>query len=291
MRFTRESIQAYVANNVHRDVERELATDVRVMTSNVLFGGSSDLPDGLTDEGRSLILTEYYRRYQPDFIGLQEMDPRIHGLIVDKLSEEYLIPETEFEGACIFTPVLYRKDAWTPLQTGFHRFLRHWCWQYHWALYQSNSNPGIRVIHMNFHYHPSAMPYVDSRCHAVVELNTELLRLQREYPDVPMFVSGDYNVFVDSPEFAGTFSQGLKMQSGMLLTDDNDGYGWSLHPVGQMPDMGLKAIDHVSVTEDTVRVKRHRIICDEMIIFGSDHCPMFIDAELKNVSKAETLEK
>ena len=75
----------------------------------------------------------------------------------------------------------------------------------------------------------------------------------------------------------------------MLLTEDNDGYMWSLHPVGEAPKFECEAIDHISVTEDTVRVKRHRIVNDEMIIYGSDHCPMFIDVELNLPPKAEML--
>lgn len=287
--FSKESVKKYLKEKVTRDVLKDSPTDLRIMTSNVLFGGMSDLPKGLTDEDRAIILTEYYKHYKPDFLGLQEMEPKINALVTEGLRDEYLIPDTDYQGACIFTPVLYRVDKWTPLETGFHRFPRHWCWQYHWGLYESKSDPDVRVIHANFHYHPSALPYVDSRCHAVVELNGELLRLREKYPDVPIFLSGDYNVSANSPEYAGTFSQGLKMRSGMLLTDDNDGYMWSVHPVGYPPNFEYEAIDHISVTEETVRVKRHRLINDEMIIYGSDHCPMFIDVELNLSPKAEML--
>lgn len=279
--FTEEQVKAYLAQNVTRNVKKDDPKDIRVMSSNVLFAKAEEVPEWLPDEDRALILTEYYLHYKPDFLGLQEMEPKIHAMIMERLQGEYAIPETDYEGACIMTPSLYRKEAWTPLKTGFHRFLRQWCWQYHWALYQSKADPNVKVIHMNFHYHPGKLPWVDVRCHAVVDMNTELLRLRKEYPDVPIFLSGDYNVNVDSPEYAGTFCQGVNMRSGMLLTEDNDGYMCACHALGKPSEMKWKAIDHISVTEELVTVKRHRIIHDDMVIFGSDHCPIFIDTSLK----------
>ena len=278
--FTEEYIKGYVRENVNRDVEKEDPTDVRVMSSNVLFGKWEKVPEGLTAEERATILTEYYLRYKPDLLGLQEMDPSIYDLIVERLKDEYAVPETEIKGPCIFTPTLYRKADWEPLKTGFHRFRRGWCWQYHWCLYQSKKDPDTRVIHIKFHYPPSEMPYVESRCEAVVELNTEIRRLIAEYPQTPIFLSGDYNVSVGMAEYYGTFARDVKMQSGMLLTDDNDGYEVGWHPVGELPTFSAKAIDHISVTEETVRVKRHRKIRDDLILFGSDHYPIFLDVEL-----------
>ena len=122
--MNREEVRAHLRANVTRNVEKENEREIRVMSSNVLFGGwKNGIPEGLTYQERAMILTEYYLHYKPDFLGLQKMEPTIHAEIVKNLEDEYAIPPTDYYyGKPIQTPTMYRKADWEPLKTGIHRF-------------------------------------------------------------------------------------------------------------------------------------------------------------------------
>ena len=102
------------------------------------------------------------------------------------------------------------------------------------------------------------------------------------YPNVPIFVTGDYNNYYDSDYLKYLF-EGLSMESGMLVAEQGDGTESFSHPLGTLE--GLKrtpAIDHIGVTTDLCDVKLHRVIFDDIIAKGSDHSPRFIDVKLKS---------
>ena len=76
--------------------------------------------------------------------------------------------------------------------------------------------------------------------------------------------------------------EGTNMETGMLLTDDNEkDKGW-FHAMGDTTlQCGKGNYDHVSVTKDLIEVKRHRVLINELLAKASDHCPMFIDFTYK----------
>ena len=78
---------------------------------------------------------------------------------------------------------------------------------------------------------------------------------------------------------------GLEMRSGMLIAEDIEpnGRDYWCHLVGVTElQKNDSAIDHISVTEDLVNVKLHRVLYSELLCKSSDHCARFLDLELKN---------
>lgn len=250
---------------------------VRVMSSNTLAwpaGKSSLIPT----HRRARALCAHYLAYMPDLLGLQEVQADTMKIITEELSEVYAPVPVENEGRANYTPLFYKKDAFRLLSSRFVSFFLEdfdSLWDYEWALYERKED-GHRLIHMNLHYHFSTSEEREREARLV---NAEIRRLGEEYPDAPVFVTGDYNSETFTPEFAAMIKD-LPMNSGMLLCEDNDGYdvGWHLPDTGDYRGEG--AIDHVCVTHRLARVVRHRRLRSELLRYTTDHDPIFIDAEL-----------
>ena len=155
--------------------------------------------------------------------------------------------------------MLYNKHKYEVLETRFHPFAVGGVWGYHWALYRSKDNPSQRFIHMNLHFFYNSnheqLPGVD-------ETHRELVHLRRMYENVPIFVTGDYNMRRTHKHFDLLFD-GLSMESAMMIAAD--GEKSELH------------IDHISVTTDKMTPIFHRRLDLSALPFASDHAPQFAD--------------
>ncbi len=214
----------------------------------------------------------------PDLLGLQEVQADTMKIITEELSEVYAPVPVENEGRANYTPLFYKKDAFRLLSSRFVSFFPDdfdGLWDYEWALYERKED-GHRLIHMNLHYHFSTS---EERTREARLVNAEIGRLMALYPDAPIFVTGDYNSTTLTPEFAATV-EGLALNSGMLLTRDNDGHGSGYHHPDTGNYAGEGAIDHVCVTYERARVVRHRRLRSELLQYTTDHDPIFIDVRL-----------
>ena len=255
---------------------------VRVMSSNTLAwppGKSSLIPT----PDRARALCAHYIAYQPDLLGLQEVQADTMEIITKALSELYAPVPVDTEGRANYTPLFYKKDAFTLLDSRFVSFFPNdpgSLWDYEWALYERKSD-GRRMIHMNLHYHFSTS---EERAREARLVNAEIRRLLSLYPDAPIFVTGDYNSETFTPEFAAMIED-LPVNSGMLLCEDNDGYevGWHHPDTGNYDGAG--AIDHVSVSYERARVVRHRRLRSELLRYTTDHDPIFVDVDLDPLTK------
>lgn len=103
------------------------------------------------------------------------------------------------------------------------------------------------MIHMNLHYHYASF---ETRAPQAEAVNRKLGELREAYPGVPVFVSGDYNCNRESREFR-IMCRELPLESGMLLTADNDGFSSGWHRLGEtVPRDDDGAIDHIAVMRD-----------------------------------------
>ncbi len=259
----------------HRNLEKE-GRLVRIMSSNILYTLDETAEE---TEKRMEILGGYYLKFLPDFLGLQEVSLLSRSLLIDHISEKYAYTQVT-DGVKNYTPLVYRKDLYDVLRCEYLKFEGHGgsMWSYQWALYRFKAEPQKRIIHMNLHYHFAS---TETRLQDADTVNKELKALMEEYPAVPIFVTGDYNSGVSTPEFKA-MCRGIKMNSGMLLTDYNDGYkSWWHHPGEYEPAEDTEEIDHIVVTEERAKVVIHRKIKDRFICAeGSDHCPVYIDVEI-----------
>ena len=107
--------------------------------------------------------------------------------------------------------------------------------------------------------------------------------LSAVYPTTPIFLTGDYNAKYTERQMQVLFD-GLSMTSGALVAEKSDGMQMFNHPISSMDFFAPNqtSIDHVGVTTDLCDVKLHRVLLDEVIAKGSDHCPMFIDVAIKS---------
>ena len=248
--------------------------EVRVMTSNILAVGPG-FETKMTQEERTISLCEHYLAYLPDFIGLQEMQLHMQPVIEEKLNGVYKLLEMETNGLKNCTPLLYREDKYEPIESKYTSFFEGGLWNYVWAVYRRKSD-SKKIAHMNLHYY-----FTDSelRTEEARLVNAELKMIESKYPDAAIFVTGDYNSTIDTPEHAAML-EGLQMKSGMLLTDDNDGYETTWHQPDTPNYEGDGAIDHICVTYNKVKVLKHRKLKSELLMYSTDHDIVFIDTEI-----------
>lgn len=275
----------------HPNQQKADPSYVRVMTSNVLFSTAQNSLDyELTYQERADILAAQYLYFSPDFLGLQEMTLQMKEEVRERLSDVYAFVETptrdlpQAESAKYYdncTPLLYKKDLYEVLDSRYHLFGRNDFFSYHWALYRSKKDPSQRWIHMNLHFYPVAG---EKQLQGGIDTHAELVHLRRHYPTVPIVVTGDYNCYYHSEPYL-VMVDGLEMRSGMLIAEDIEpnGRDYWCHLVGVTElQKNDSAIDHISVTEDLVNVKLHRVLYSELLCKSSDHCARFLDLELKN---------
>ena len=272
-------IQRKIAEFFHADMKKEDSL-IRVMSSNVLNSNDpSSKSFKISYAERAKILCEYYLAFEPDFIGLQEVSGAMIKEFCENLTEKYSFAAVTPDGHHNFTPVLYLKDKYDLLFSEHVNFMENkdGCWSYQVALYSTKSAPQNKIIHINLHYHFLS---TDTRLPNAKLVNKEIKELREKYPDVPIFVSGDYNCSVSSPEYKAMI-EGTGMNSAMLLTDSHYGFKSWYHNIGELDEAkDQDEIDHICVIEESVKVVRHRKIRDMLICDASDHCPIFIDATI-----------
>ena len=196
-------------------------------------------------------------------IGLQEVCDKNRAILERELASVYAVVESE-KSAYEYTPIFYRKDKYVVKESKFELFDVGGCWSYTWGLFGEINNTEKEFIVVNLHYSPYS---TESRMPGVLEMNEELKRLQELYPTTPIFMTGDYNSFVDSEEHEATFD-GLTnpMLSGIQVAEQRGKDGF--------------AMDHVAVTTNLVTVKQFHAIWNPVYEHGSDHVPIFIDVSI-----------
>ena len=247
---------------------------IRIMSSNIL-AVQSDSETIIPKRIRATSLCAHYLTYQPDLLGLQEVQADTKELMCSLLSDLYTMVNADTDGQKNYTPIFYKTDKFELLDSKFHSFIKKGLWHYVWALYRRKSD-GKRVIHMNLHYHYSA---TEARLPEAKIVNAELKRLCEVYPDAAIFVTGDYNCETFTPEFAAML-EGLPMDTAMRLTEDNDGFEVGWHHPDTTEYVGEGAIDHICVTYEKADVVRHRKIRSELLTYSTDHDPVYIDVRL-----------
>jgi len=281
-------LQEYFKGDALGNVKKEDESYLRVMSSNALASGDGkqQAPDALPMEQRMDILCAMYLAYKPDFLGIQEVDILMEPEILERLDAAYAMVPAKMGDYVYhrvdyqqnYTPLFYNKHKYELVDTRFHFFNVMGMWGYQWALYKSKKKPGKKYIHMNLHFFYQAD---ERQLPGVEDVHYELMHLRRMYPNVPIFVTGDYNM-LHTGEYYKYLFEGLSMESGMLVAEKSDGVMCWNHALGSTDcPKKITAIDHASVTTDLCDVKLHRILLDEEIAKSSDHCPMFIDVKEK----------
>ena len=271
---------------------------VRVMSSNILVVDheSTDYTGFLTDhEQRLKNMATLYNFYQPDFIGLQEVAnstqvndidcfdgvKTMQSVLLSYMNSNYKYVDfsSKLGNNSHFTPIIYDSSKWTPVAVDYdttkeclivnctmHR------WQ--WALFESVENPAYKVIVFNIHGPNAAAPYHGEtvKKNFFKEANTQIKKLESQYPDVPLFVTGDYNLNFDTGlTHMNTLTNGTSLKSEVDITTN---FEPSVHG----------NIDHIFTTAGDAIVKQVRNAYNlTNVKVSTDHAPVYMDVELKRV--------
>lgn len=248
-------------------VERERETDVRIMTSNILFVGydNSD-PNREKYKSRMYMTAEFYNLHMPDFIGLQECADVMKKALEPHLSEVYAWVDFESDAADnVFYPILYDSSKWEVVESGYNESANESAqtWGYVWATFSRIDDPNDRYTLVNLHY--SFMSEHPLRLQLAEKVNTFIKAELERYPDKPIAVTGDYNASVGSDVFEAQIKD-ISMNTAFLLTDN-------INMGGQ--------IDHICVTYDIAEV-----VCFRGFLYSgqamSDHPYYFADIRKKS---------
>ena len=251
--------------------------EVRIMTSNVLFTNADNAE--LPYAQRAALLSDIYLTWHPDFIGLQESKGAIGEDIKVALADEYGYINQAVSGNG-HTPILYDKDVWEPVTEGGNILMKHemfqsnHCWDYEWVMFQKISDPSVKVIMMNLHFQPRGYQG-EQRPESMNKFNNEVKRLEREYSNIPIFCTGDYNTgyswtrnsAIGDDGWNEDVIAGTQLQSSGALTENT-------------ADPNGSAIDHVCVSKNLVTVVRNVRVKYEVMLKSSDHQPVFADIKL-----------
>ena len=308
-------------NSFDVDAYAKPTTTVRVMSSNIIadadangnviqwtngdgVGGYDYLnsKDVLTQEvsttNRLKAMAAMYLQYLPDFIGMQEVQEETNGgnggrgkqiynmqtEIRGYISSEYTMVDFSDKVAksAHWNPMFYRTSKWTLVASDVDVNAIGAMWRWQWALYQSKSNPEEYFIHVNLHgpSGSSEQGWANKKSF-YQEVNTVIKQLMASYQNVPIAITGDYNINLqDHAEYFGYLTDGTTLKSGMMITQDTEcgkatcDYRYAVGG-GYYGVSG--AIDHVMVTSDLVTVQKHRILQNRALNMASDHSSVYVD--------------
>lgn len=260
-------------------IEKTAGTDVRVMTSNIICAGDSYSKEqyegvyGISWQERVDIQGEAILLYLPDFVGLQEMQngntygvAYMHNELLKKVGSEYSF--VTYDGMAentYWNPILYRHTVWNLTAKGtmypgnFDDHMHRW----QWALFTKIDDPSQQYIILNLHYPTSRNQTAQQAAADIV--NAKLRELKALYPNVPIFVTGDFNAAKTTVTFQKTVANTDLTPSFDLTSNKTT----------------ISSIDHVLVPSNQVEVLAYRVITDHYIQLTSDHRPTFADISLK----------
>ena len=258
-------------------------TDVRIMSSNILFDKS--LPDRLS------LIEDYYRNCAADVIGMQEVN-KVGVALFEALADLYTpVALRHPEDKHCFTPILYRHDHFELLESGSELYrmrgtdTKSMAW-----IVLADRQSGKKLAVINSHgslilqkYNLEATDAVEGeqwRVDNVRQMLEKKDELRAKYgASLPLFITGDFNTYA-TRESIIAMKKVLPDSADVAKISATTGIN-SFHRVPGRPCDEGTPIDYIFVTDDAAEVLTHNIPSDEAAINMSDHCPVFIDAKLK----------
>lgn len=261
--------------------------ELRILSHNVWCGPVHN---------RDLHLSEIFFRYMPDVLGLQEMTPNLYkSRLIPLLSEEYeLLTHKEAEGRTDNTPLLLRKGLFDVVEHGWHLYRglnNHETKSLSWAVLRRRSDSllfGVVSTHFWWKRGPESEL---ARMEDVDQMMAFVNYIRVKY-DAPVVAMGDLNCKIGSLPYQRLLACG-GLDARAVATDfaslknthhpyavyneESGEYEGGPAPVGSRMD----AIDHIFVFGDTVRVRELCVVIDRDALDASDHCPIYIDCDIK----------
>ena len=260
------------------NVPKTEGADLRIMSWNILTEfWNSKIPVEMRQDG----LASLVNAYKPDVIGMQEVSENWFRAIkseFDDGSYKFVTEKTCYDRAALVT-ILYNSETVKPLafectpfsndKTALNTIIT-------WAAFERLSD-GKKFIVVSSHWANNQLPQ-----HVPVHLAdtvSTVKKLEKEYPGIPVFVTGDYNknekteAYIEFAEKIGY--QDPKFTAKQILTQTKTNA--SIYK--DLPQDAGDAIDHIFVTP-TTEIEMYNIISDKTARYSSDHSPVYIDLKL-----------
>ncbi len=268
-------------------------TELRIMSHNIWCGKVFN---------RDLHMRDVYMRYLPDVLGLQEMTPNLYdSRIVELLSEEYeWLTHKEAEGYTDNTPLLIRKGMFDVLEHGWHLYRglnNHESKSLAWAVLRRKSD-GVTFGAISTHFWWQKGPESDLARVDDVDQMVAFVNYMKVKYNIPVIAMGDWNCRIGSAAYRRAYEWGgldTRLCAKDFCDRGNSHHPYAVYneatgeyengpkPVGTL----LNAIDHMFIyNPEGFDVKEYHVVTDQDALDVSDHCPVYIDCNIKALADA-----
>ena len=259
------------------NVPKTNGTDLRVMSWNILTEFWNDkIPVEMRQDGMASLI----KAYKPDVVGMQEVSEIWMNAIKAEFNDSYkLVTEKTCYDRPALATILYNAETVKPIafecmpfsndKTALNTIIT-------WAVFE-RLNDGKQFIVITSHWANNQLPQ-----HVPIHLAdtvSTVKKLEKEYPNTPIFVTGDYNKNEKSDpyiEFVGKIGyQDPKFTAKQILSQVKTNA--SIYK--DLPQGAGDAIDHIFVMSGK-EVELYNIVSDKTARYASDHSPVYIDLKL-----------
>lgn len=256
-------------------------TKIRVMSYNVLHPGGGYNSTGVAKpvKDRSDAFLSIVNEYCPDVIGVQEAHTDWHIAFYQNLVENgTYLQACNGEDTFFLTTLLYNGETLELLESEVldidsksdMRIVD-------FALFQHRASQKKFVV---FNTHPSnKAAKIENHYNIIFDLVSTKMK---DYPDLPVIMTGDYNASESSPLYSTLMSTlnvtDAKYAAEELIHSYGTFFkgGWG----GEIDSNTKAAIDHIFVN-DKVQSNTFSVIIDGGVEKVSDHLPIYADVTLK----------
>ena len=267
-----------VAYKSDYSVPKTDGADLRIMSWNILTEfWNSKIPVEMRQDGLATLINAY----KPDVIGMQEVSENWFSAIKSEFNDgsyKFVTEKTCYDRAALVT-ILYNSETVKPIafectpfsndKTALNTIIT-------WAAFE-RLNDGKKFIVVSSHWANNQLPQ-----HVPIHLAdtvSTVKKLEKEYPGVPVFVTGDYNKNEKSAEYldfaAKIGYQDPKFTAKQILTQVKTNA--SIYK--DLPQGAGNAIDHIFVTPGK-EIELYNVVSDKTARYASDHSPVYIDLKL-----------
>lgn len=272
---------------------RTEGSNIRVMSFNILASDWSNKP---AVKGRDDLFRDVVSRYNPDVIGMQEVNAEWYESLGEDFGTYKFVNEKKNKiwGNVNYSTIAYNTETVNLIKWGQSAFVVNYnknCRNLMWAIFEMKSEPGKRFMVTSTHWDLTS----ERRVHQAIEMSG-ILAILEAYYKLPMFCTGDYNTRENGNEYH-VFTEITGMKDGKFAAEKKglvastshlgDGTGtaedytsgyWKLGTVsyrqGQINT--AQSIDHIFASPDA-SVLYYDTVVDEAALNASDHCPIYID--------------
>ena len=278
----------YVGVSDIRDIPLASEATYRIMTYNL----GCMVGDGFENNCIDIIT-----RYFPDVMGLQECNAAVHQKVLSKLPEVYAFAKEYHNNSKTvnYTPILYNTELLTCLDADVTwlrgRYTGTNTKSISWAVFKDKDGNKFALI--NYHGAVCNNSYAGFESYTKEQLNAQALEwkidnvvqvieiktaILEKYGNIPVMVSGDNNFNSKSQPYKDIINAGFCDAETTARVSKMTGYATS-YTYGNTPGTG-NSIDHVFAIGG-IDFVAHSIIRDDDVWKASDHCPVYVDFNIK----------